>query len=422
MIEDKPHTLDPKEISQLIKEGVELDNSGNHMYIMRFGWNNEWNQAADPAPFKIKPHLNEKLRKDALGMPYVVPPYGMQKHLRKKKDAKEPMTIQEQLEAILNVQSNYAIGEIQGSLQYPSGNVWMIIDVWPEFQAGVERGYYPELCSPTFNFIKNTPDGVEDAQFLNLQAVPNSGYDPEYTQIQPICKNGIKECMAEMVAYGASGGLLKARKEGKSFSNRIIGASGVMSEEQGSEKTAESRISDLESGMAEISKRVSSMEPKLDAIAEKILKENPAADPPADAAISGAAGKTQLELLKKELDQLKENDATNTKLVKQFEKEKQETEKKLRLAQATSIVERVHKNDKLDEKAKIAKINEYVEMKDAAGNPRDLELLDNTLKSVIPEPTESSGISGAYGLFRPESTTETTNRPKNSEIMEAIRS
>ena len=86
MIEPNEHTLDPKKVSQLIKEGVDLNDSGNHMYVMRFGWNNEMNKATDPEPFQIQKHLNKKLREDALGMPYVVSPYGKQTHLRKRKD------------------------------------------------------------------------------------------------------------------------------------------------------------------------------------------------------------------------------------------------------------------------------------------------------------------------------------------------
>ena len=66
---------------------------------------------------------------------------------------------------MLDVQSSYAIGEIQGSLEYGTGNVWLIIDVWPEFQAGVERGYYPPLVSPTFNFIKNTPECIPHQEY-----------------------------------------------------------------------------------------------------------------------------------------------------------------------------------------------------------------------------------------------------------------
>ena len=441
MIDSNPHTLDPNEVSQLIKDGIKLDNSGNHMYVMRFGWNNEWNKAADPEPFKIKSHLNKKLREDALGMPYVVPPYGVAKHLRKKDDSITPLTAEEQIKAVLDVQSNYAIGEIQGSLQYPTGNVWLIIDIWPEFQAGVERGYYPPLVSPTFNFIKNTPDGVEEAQFLNLQGVPTSGYSSEYTEIQPICKNGIKECMNEMVIHGSAGHLEQERKNGNLFSLPKKQGSEIMVEpaelqqiveavipkvtEQIEEKVAKplqeittkvDMVIKAEEANAEILKEVATKTEGVDEtkVMTDLTSDKPAEktaipmpDTPAADNISGAAGKQILKELQ---------DAKND--LKKLKTQADTANAQLRLASATSIVDRVHRNDKLDQAAKDAKIKEYVEMKNPDGTLRDLEFLDNTLKAAIPETKTEEGIAGAYGVWTPEETTtsDVSNRPKNSEM------
>ncbi|MCV0398539.1 MAG: hypothetical protein K5785_00935 [Nitrosarchaeum sp.] len=418
-------TLDPKQVSQLIKDGINLDDSGNHMYVMRFGWNNEFNKAADPKPFKIQKHLNEKLRKDALGMPYVIPPFGEKKHIRKLKDVPEPITIEEQLRAILEAQSNYAIGEIQGSLEYPSGNVWLIIDIWPEFQAGVERGYYPPLVSPTFNFTDVTPDGiVNDAQFLNLQAVSTSGYDAEYTQIAPVCKNGIKECMAELKVYGAAGTLRKARISDKSFSSTIQGAVGSMSSEGNSTPSLETVAKDLDATKQELmslQQTVGGMNTKLEAIATKVgvnTKDNP---PGGNPGVSGAAGQTTVskedfDKMKSELDALKKSDSENTKLVKQMEKERQDAEQKLKEAHVNSILERKLRGKKVTDDEKKQLKEEYLK-KDIDV----LETLDNELKAAIPEPSsEGTGISGAYGMYKPDLTFERKDRPKNSEIMEAV--
>lgn len=432
MIEAKDHTLNPKEVSQLIKDGVDLKPDGNHMYLMRFGWNNEMNQAADPAPFKIEKHLNPKLRQDALGMPYVVPPYGQTKHVRKRKDEKHPQTVQEQLEAILKVQSDFAIGEIQGSLEYDTGNVWLIIDVWPEFQAGVERGYYPPLVSPTFNLIDVDENGiVNDAQFLNLQTVPTSGYSPEYTQIESVCKNGIKECMMEMAVHGAAGTLEQARKDGISFSSTKSKENQTMEESEiqavvdkvipaVEEKIQEQVVKPLEEVKAEVSE-IKKMEDanaevllevatKTDGVDEKkVVTKDSTTDSSSetsnpDSAVSGAAGNQQILKLQNELNTVKGD-------VKKFSKIADDAEKKLKEAHVTSIIERKFRGKKLEEAEKTKVIAEYMK-KDVDV----LETIDNELKAAIPESSENSGISGAYGLYKPDSTTSNTDRPKNSEM------
>jgi hypothetical protein len=402
-IADKDHTLTPDEIKALIKEGINLDESAGKMYIMRFGWNNQWNKAIDPSPFRIKPHLNDKLKNDAIGMPYVVPPFGTAKHLRKK-DATEKDTIS----SILKIQSDYAIGDIVGTLHYPSDNIWLIVNVWPEFQAGVERGYYPPLCSPTFNILKETEDGVEDAQFLNLQAVPSSGYSAELTRIQPVCKNGLKECMAELQIMGAAGSLKTSNGNNNSFSNGLDRIFKSMSNQTGSEKTTESRVSDLESAVADTQKRVAAMEPTLNRIADKILNEGEKPkDPPAD--VKGAAGSDKLTLLQKDLEELKKHDAENTKLVKKYELQ-------IRTAHATSIVERKTRGKTIDDKEKQKMIQDYI-----SNQSLDLETLDNELKAAIPDATAESTIKGAYGIFEiPELKFDEKSRPKNSEMMRAI--
>lgn len=421
-------TLDPNQVSELIKDGIDISPDGNHMYILRFGWNNDWNKATDPAPFRIKPHLNEKLRKDAMGMPYVVPPYGEKMHLRKDKDAPEPRTAEEELRQILDVQTKYAIGEIQGSLEYPSGNVWLIIDVWPEFQAGVERGYYPTLVSPTFNFLdaEQTPKGsdVNDAQFINLQTVPNSGYHPKYTQIQPMCKNGIKECMAEMKIHGAAGTIKSSNFSQKSFSSIINEAIGAMSSEEGSAPQLETVAKDVNA----LKEGFGMLTEKVNMIAEKVgvdsSNNDPAGTPPGGVAgASGTVTKQDYEKL------LKEREADKAELkgikddFKQYKLDKEIAEKKLREAHVASIIERKARLSKLSDDQKTELKEEYMKK-----SMDVLETLDNELKAAIPEfgksdDLEKAGISGAYGLFKPNSTSTTSSeagasadRPKNSEM------
>lgn len=402
MIKDNPHTLQPNEVSQLIKDGLDLNDSGNHMYVMRFGWNNDWNKAADPAPFKINSHLNKKLREDAMGMPYVIPKYGIKKHIRNDDNTPEPKTAAEQLKAILDVQSKYAIGEIQGSLEYDTGNVWLIIDIWPEFQAGVERGYYPPLVSPTFNIIQNGPDGVDEAQFLNLQGVPTSGYSPEFTQIESVCKNGIKECMAEMKIHGAAGTIKSSGFAEKSFSSIINGVVEAMSEQENS-PALEDRVGNIEKAVADLT-----------AVVKQLVDKGSTGDSESSSEIAGAAGNAELKKQNELL--LKEKSETKTKLdemkndLSAIKKDKEAENKTFKEKTIASILERELRGKEVKDEQKSELIKSYMDM--------DLEvltLLDDKLKAAIPEATKESQISGAYGKYTPETTTE-SDRPKNSEM------
>ena len=424
MLPKENHVLSKIEIQNLNKQGHNL--SEDKLHIIKFLFNDKWNNAADPRPFRIKPSLVKTLAQDAIDMPYVYHPYDNTKHLRGTTEGKKDTA-----ENLLEIQAKYSIGLIKVPLVTSTNNVYGIIEIWPEFEDDVNNNRLPEFTSITIFPIKEDADGIEEAQFLNINAVSSPGYPEILSGVHGVCKGGIKKCMAELAPLAASGILKDSRADQKSFSilKSKIGIS--MSADQGkatpSVETLAKEQEQIKSELTSNNQRLSSMETKVDAIAAKIGagsddKNKDMPKPPV-----GAAGAAKLEI-PKELEgnefvkNLYASNLDNSKKIKSMEDDNAAKEAKrlenLRNSQATSIVSKqiLLKQVKAEDKDK--EIKKLIEFKNEDGTLKDLEMLDNYLKAMVPG--ESSSPIGAGGSSDfPEFSGDHDSTPQisNSEIM-----
>lgn len=406
------HILSADEIIQYQKEGKNLD--PKKMYVIKFLFNDKWNEAADPRPFRIKPSLVNKLALDAIEMPYVVNPNNPNRHLRGP-DGNRPDTAR----GLLEIQAKYAIGVIKAPLITATNNVYGIIEVWPEYEKMVESGDLPPFTSPTIFPMKEDQDGIEEGQFLNVNAVGFPGYSEILASTHGVCKNGIKECMSELAPLAAAGTLKEKRVNSQLFLNSLSSINGNMSADPNQTPTLEN----LSQEVGAIKTEIVNINTKIDSIASKLGADKP--DNPTGMPM-GAAGEQATIKLTKELKDnpaVKEMLETVQKTQKELEEIKKlnkEREDKIaadkRKAHATSIVEKqiLLKQVKPEDKEK--EIKKYIELKAEDGNLKDLEVLDNYLKSTVSsEPSEEA--IGAGGLDAPEIHGDQTTEISNSQIM-----
>ena len=445
------HVLTAEQIAEFNKNGSNLD--PKKLYIYKFLFNDKWNNAQDPRPFRIKPSLVDKLAKDAVGMPYVVNPENTGVHLRGKKD---PNSAKE----LLELQANFSIGVIRVPVIKESNNVYGIIEVWPEFEDEIEK--LPVFTSPTLAIIKEDQDGIDDANFLNINAVDSPGYPEKLSNMMGICKNGIKECVAELSILGASGTLKENRSHGQIFLNKLFNHNKAMSTESGTtgtndgttEPKPEPTLTDVVKAVEEVAVKVDEVKVIEEKVVENVennnvvlkevatktegvdetkvmekIEESPASDLPADTPteppIVGASGNQKTLTIPKDLKNhpFVQDLVNNVKLTqKQLDEIKRESQSRkdaealaLRTAQATSIVTKQILLKQVKEADKDKEIKKYVELKNQDGKPEDLTVLDNYLKGAVP--SDDPEVVGASGYQFPELGNDHTETVNNAEAM-----
>ena len=420
---EENHKLTAEEIQDYNKQGYSLDEKKT--YIIKFLFNDKWNNAADPRPFRIKTSLVEKLAKDSIDMPYVAKPTDNSKHIRGTDEGK-PDTAQ----SILEIQAKYSIGMIKVPIIKPNNNVYGIIEIWPEWVDHLDE--LPNFTSPTVLPLKEDEDGIEDAQFLNINAVDSPGYPEALSGIHGVCKNGIKECIAELAPLGAAGQLKTARANHSTFLNNLHSLKRNMDGEppkdnSASAPTLESVVADVEAvktDVASIKSEVMSQKTILEDIASKLNADTSSTDTPP----MGAAGQKQDFVIPKELKdnafvkelvgKVKESQKTVQEIQKDIQAEKERKAQALRVSQATSIVEKLILLKRIEEDKKDAEIKKYADLKNEDGSLKDLEILDNFLKSTIS--SESETPLGAAGYTIPGIGSDKTTTCSNEEGLEML--
>ena len=421
MYEDN-HILTKDELEKYQKSGYSL--TDGKMYVIKFLFNDKWNEAVDPRPFRVKTSLVKKLAQDSIGMPYVVNPNNTRSHLRGSHEGK-PDTAQ----GLLEIQAKYAIGLIKAPLITSTNNVYGIVEVWKEYEKMVLDGLLPKATSPTLFVIKEDSDGIEDAQFLNINGVDKGGYPDILSGTHGMCKGGIKECMLELAPIGASGHLVEARKNAlfintlkslqKPMSAQIdvpetaspdVTLSDIAAKIDTVQVTAEKVVKNVENNNI-VLKEVATVTQGVDEtkVVEKI--DDAPADTSAtpDIPIIGAAGNQKLvipkelrsnEFVQALVNKQRSDEERLQSLEKSIQEENNRKIENARKAQATSIVEKMIAFKQVTVEDRNSKIAEYVALKGADGKLKDLEVLDNYLKSTIPLEGEPE-VFGASGSTMP---------------------
>ena len=208
-------TLTTQQVHSLnSKHGAGLEEGKGKMYVQSFLINSQQNQAGDPHPFRVDSQLLPKLARTAIGMPWLPYPKSDGNHQRPIGAAAFTA------DGIKQHQQQFAGGEIVA--QYTNegtGNVNVIIDVFPEYQEAVRSKKIPAFVSPMIFPHDMTPEGlVKEGEILHLQSVHHPGYAPEVAKINSVCEgNGLKQCMTQMKALAASGKLAPFQSKVKNY-------------------------------------------------------------------------------------------------------------------------------------------------------------------------------------------------------------
>jgi len=403
--------LSTDEIEQFRKDGVELNNSKT--YMIKFLFNDKWNNAGDPRPFRVKTELVDKLAKDFVGMPYVVNPKNDAIHVRGSTNGLEDTT-----ENLLEVQKDYTLGYVVHPIITAQNNVYGIIEVFDEYADMVDQ--MPEFTSPTITPIQEDADGIGDAIALNINGVSNAGYPKLLAGTSGVCKGGIKECILELMPLASSGRLKAYREQRKHDSlNRPIGASKVMSDvantiEAPTETTApetpevveevrdlNKEVDEIKTEILTITDGLSALKETVDTIAQKVgvgnepevkeeianveeiiqsIPETPATEGATQTvAPIGASGKKVLSLMNKELQKVKE---TSSRLL-------EESLLRERTLQAREIANLLSIPESEQEK----EIKQYVHAKNEDGSYKDLSLVADVLRK------NKKPIGASRGLY-----------------------
>ncbi len=444
--------LGKEDVAQLNKEGHKLD--GSKFYVLNFLFNDKLNNAANPGPFQVHTDALDSFAKKAIGKPWIVPEYGEKNHIGFDKDT---------IEGMISYQAKYAIGVIQDYIRYPSNNVWGIVEVFPEYVAAVKNNMIPPFNSISITLGDPKQDIAADpvirvGDVLNLQAVPAPGYPKELAGHKPVCEGGMTACMQELKAAGAAGRLKKVQNSKKLLYNIVQKAIGAMSAEpamsEGGGDGASSK--EIMDGIKTLQEQVQTVQSQEQAIVKsletnnEVLKEvatatdgvdenkvivkpleaegsgegegdAPPMDPPMPAGAAGKVvtvqkpktGEVSKELaenptfkqMKQELDDIK----------RQLEKERKDNAQKERLNQATRLVENKLKTKDIEVSQKDETIKAYVNLKDAAGNLRDLTLL---LEETDKQAAKVVGASGTTFIVPNIDSTKSYN---NTDMMEAMK-
>ena len=363
---------------EIIENG--LDDSEKNLYKLVFLFNDKLNKATQPHAFKIKSELIPKLAERSVGMPYVVPDR-ISKQLKKHIETSDGSP-----ESLLEYQKKYSIGEIVKTIVSASGNVWGIVNIFPEYHDDVKNNKVLPYTSPTIGVIKQNNYEVEDGYLLNIHAVEIPGYDPRVAGVQGVCEGGIRQCMSELKVLAASGGL-------KEYQRQLFSYVENNETEQHMTDEIQNKISGLESSFSK----------GFEALQKQILDIQK---------IVSATGEAQVVETKKEIDTLKAELETIKKSAQQKEEEYRQS---LRLKDATSIVESQLKKKIISLEKKDETLKQLLEKKDSFGNPADLSVAAEIAKQ------EAAEILGASGHFQIPSIVSTSHKANPFDIVGGLR-
>ncbi len=362
------------------------------LYGQYFLYNNEMNDAGDPINFQVHADNNAKIAKSFIGRPLVVP----KKLENGEWDTKHIRA--NSLPELLNIQKKYSIGEIvRTPYNTVTGNHNAVVKFFPEHYDLAKSGKLPKATSPMFAHSKShfDEDGrlhILDGDGVHLHLVPKGGYPPEISEIQSICEGGLNECMNELKTVAASGQLADFQSKEHFSKAKTEEPQSSMSMEQPQQTPpapqaggdAEARIAALEKGFAEVQKMLQELVAKIGQ-----GQPAPAANP---AAMPGAAGE-QVQVTENPSEEPQDTktlaaELAQIKAEREVEKESLQKERQTLALQertrvATEIVENKIKLHRISPDLKDTEIAKLVELQDSDGNPADLTLLSEELKSSL---------------------------------------
>lgn len=388
---------------------MKLNTKDDKMYIFKFMFNGNQNKAADPRPFKLS-NLEAHAKK-AIGRPFVVAKWGEKYHVRPEEDSSA---------AMIEHQKKYSIGEIVNYMKSEtSDNYYAIIDVWPKFQGMIESDLIPEFTSPTFFVNSENQDGIQDADFLNLHAVPHPGYEPEFAKISGMCQGGLDQCMSEMKTLAAAGSQSQDSQSISQGSTKFSLTNSKNKDTMSTEPKTEPTNSDLMTAMTTIQTEVKTIGEKQSQIITAVgdiatqaegvdsasiaktlgveASKDDETETPEEKTVGAAGGKLNTTPESNQSESAIIQAAEIKKLQKELEGVKtlyqtreNEIDAEKRKTQASQIVNRLIELKQIPLDKKEEKIKHYIELKNN-DELADLTILHKTL-------TQEIKVIGAAGL------------------------
>lgn len=420
--EDRVLTIE--EVKNLNKDGFNLDDSGNELYLVKFLFNDKLNQAGDPIPFQIATESLDKIAKTFIKRPYVFNPgisNNVGQHVRGPID--DP-------KKIIQYQKKFALGEIVNYyINKINNNVNGIVRIFPEYAEEVLSGKIPLPTSPLLEPLKWDNNKILDARGLHLQAVKNPGYPIELASITGACQGMLDKCMTELRTLGASRKLKNMRKN---FINTGFSLGGTMPDhtdpnnldsETDDNPPKEMTNGELTTAVHELKQNDDKMMGMLSEMHDKMIgEEDDKTKPPTTGAAGEKKGNNQklVQVPEDEYNSLKEKLTTVETDYNKTKEELDKEKKKIALEKRTELATIIAKGELMLKKIEADKLKEridyWVKLTDEeTKQPKDLSLLAQTYKEL--EPKTVGSADGLY-IEYPEMTGD--SQPDTYDIMKEI--
>lgn len=371
--------LTQEQISNLKKNGHQIDTSPNKVYYGLFLFNDKLNQATDPIPFQIDSSILDKVAKSLIGRPHVVRPEDIIDPSKPKDEIKNNVGEHVRGEIddpkkIIEFQKNYAIGDMETYYINPvTNNVYGIYAAYPEYEYLILEKRIPPGTSPLLEPRKMEGHKVLDAIGLHVQSVKSTGYDPKLAKITGTCTGMLDECTSQLRTMGASKQLIEYRRN-------LLNSTKQQGNSEMVDLTPEEMMKEINTVKAELEK------------AQNQIKT------------LGANGGQVLELpqeIKEKLENFdvikKESEETKTQLnelIKKTEAEKAEAEAKERLKMAEIITNGEILTKEITDDKKDERVKYWFELKDEkSGQLKDISLLAEKFMKMTPKTIGSSGLT-----------------------------
>ena len=180
---------------------------GDGEFAIGFLINDKQNQAADPIAFKVAKKAIKAIASSAIGKPWIPGTKGQnKKHLRDKNSESQT--------DVIDFHRAHAGGEIkQFVINEETGNVSVIIEVYPEYRGMIDNGKVSDYLSPMIGDISVDPKTGEitGGEIIHIHSVDVPGYDTSIAKFQGTCKGVIGKCMTELAPLAAAGKLREYR-------------------------------------------------------------------------------------------------------------------------------------------------------------------------------------------------------------------
>ena len=126
---------------------------------------------------------------------------------------------------VLDFHRKYAGGTIiDYYINETTGNVSVIVDIFPEFVNMVKNGKISNYLSPMIGnlTVDNVTGEITDGEIVHIHSVDIPGYEKNIAKFTGTCDGPIGTCMKELQAVAAAGKILQYRNSSVRVSCKVL--------------------------------------------------------------------------------------------------------------------------------------------------------------------------------------------------------